>query len=38
MFTLVIPAAAFVVAASVGVVVRVRRAREDRRNREFRFS
>ncbi len=38
MLSIVIPAAAFVVAASVGIVIRVRSARQDRRNRDLRFS
>ncbi len=38
MLTIVIPAAAFVVAASVGIAIRVRGAREDRRYRDLRFS
>ncbi len=38
MLSIVIPAAAFVVAASVGIAIRVRSAREDSRNRDVRFS
>lgn len=35
---LIIPAAAFVVAASIGIMIRKRSAREDKRYRDLRFS
>ncbi len=35
---LIIPAAAFIVAAGIGIMIRKRSAREDKRYRELRFS
>ena len=37
MTSVVAPAVAFIVAASVGIVIRIRSAREDRRYRELNF-
>jgi hypothetical protein len=34
----VIPAAAFVIAAGTGIAIRARRARDDKRYRDLRFS
>lgn len=36
--TLLLPTIAFVVAASVGIVIRLRGAREDKRYRDLRFN
>ncbi len=38
MLTIVVPAAAFIVAAGIGIVIRARSAREDSRHRDLRFS